>query len=97
MDRHTYFAYGSNMCMEQMASRCPGASDPRPAVLADHDWLINERGVATLEPFIGSTVHGVVWTLTEYDLENLDSAEGVPDRYRRDRLTVQTAHGPATP
>ena len=32
MDRHTYFAYGSNMCMEQMASRCPGASDPRPAV-----------------------------------------------------------------
>jgi phage replication-related protein YjqB (UPF0714/DUF867 family) len=97
MDRHTYFAYGSNLCVEQMASRCPGASDPRPAVLADHDWLINERGVATLEPFIGSTVHGVVWTLTEYDLENLDSAEGVPDRYRRDRLTVQTAHGPATP
>ncbi|MFN0141985.1 MAG: poly-gamma-glutamate hydrolase family protein [Mycobacterium sp.] len=97
MEQHTYFAYGSNLCAEQMAERCPGAADARPAVLADHDWLINERGVATLEPFIGSTVHGVLWTLTDHDLMNLDRAEGVPERYRRDRLTVRTVHGPATP
>jgi len=97
MERHFYFAYGSNLCAEQMSDRCPGATDPRPAVLADHDWLINERGVATLDPFIGSTVHGVLWTLTDHDLARLDLAEGVPDRYRRDRLTVSTAHGPATP
>ena len=96
MERHTYFAYGSNLCPEQMARRCPGAADPSPAVLADHDWLINERGVATLEPFIGSTVHGVLWTLDDDDLANLDRSEGVPDRYRRDRLTVHTAHGPST-
>ena len=97
MERHTYFAYGSNLCPEQMARRCPDAADPRPGVLADHDWLINERGVATLEPFTGSTVHGVLWTLTDHDLASLDSAEGVPDHYRRDRLTVHTAQGPATP
>ncbi|MGH3525030.1 MAG: gamma-glutamylcyclotransferase family protein, partial [Mycobacterium sp.] len=42
--RHAYFAYGSNLCVRQMAHRCPGASDPRPAMLADHDWLINQRG-----------------------------------------------------
>ncbi len=47
-----------------MARRCPDATDPRPATLADHDWLINERGVATVEPFDGSQVHGVVWQLT---------------------------------
>ena len=48
--RHYYFAYGSNLCVRQMAHRCPGAVNPRPARLADHDWLINERGVATVEP-----------------------------------------------
>jgi phage replication-related protein YjqB (UPF0714/DUF867 family) len=78
-----------------MARRCPGAADPRPATLADHDWLINERGVATVEPFNGSQVHGVVWRLTDHDLATLDSAEGVPVRYRRDRLTVHTDDGPS--
>jgi phage replication-related protein YjqB (UPF0714/DUF867 family) len=63
-------------------------------MLADHDWLINERGVATVEPFDGSQVHGVVWQLTDRDLATLDSAEGVPVRYRRDRLTVHTDDGP---
>ncbi|MFI5510342.1 poly-gamma-glutamate hydrolase family protein [Mycobacterium sp. NPDC051804] len=91
--RHTYFAYGSNVCVRQMAQRCPGAVDPRPATLADHDWLINERGVATVEQFDGSQVHGVMWQLTDNDLATLDSAEGVPVRYRRDRLTVHTDDG----
>ena len=96
LDRsHSYFAYGSNLCVEQMARRCPDATDPRPATLADHDWLINERGVATVEPFDGSQVHGVLWQVDDHDLATLDSAEGVPVRYRRDRLTVHTEQGPA--
>ncbi len=90
-----YFAYGSNLDVTQMARRCPDATNPRPATLADHDWLINERGVATVEPFDGSEVHGVVWQVSDCDLAALDSAEGVPVRYRRDRLTVQTDDGPA--
>ncbi|WP_407666304.1 poly-gamma-glutamate hydrolase family protein [Mycobacterium pinniadriaticum] len=93
--RHPYFAYGSNLCAQQMARRCPEAADPRPATLTDHDWLINERGVATVERFAGSTVHGVLWWLTDHDLATLDSAEGVPVRYRRDWLTVHTSDGPA--
>jgi len=92
---HSYFAYGSNLCARQMARRCPGAVNPRPAMLTDHDWLINERGVATVEPFDGSRVHGVVWQVTDHDLATLDSAEGVPSRYRRDRLTVHTDDGPS--
>ena len=92
---HHYFAYGSNLCVRQMARRCPDAVNPRPATLADHDWLINERGVATVQPFDGSQVHGVIWQLSDHDLATLDSAEGVPVRYRRDRLTVHTDDGPA--
>ncbi len=92
---HSYFAYGSNLCVAQMARRCPDATNPRPATLADHDWLINERGVATVEPSRGTQVHGVVWELSDRDLATLDSAEGVPVRYRRDRLTVHTGDGRA--
>ena len=91
--RHAYFAYGSNLCVLQMARRCPDAVNPRPAVLGDHDWLINERGVATVEPFSGNQVHGVLWQISDHDLATLDSAEGVPVRYRRDRLTVHTNDG----
>ena len=90
-----YFAYGSNLCVAQMARRCPGAGNPRIATLADHDWLINQRGVATVDRFAGNRVHGVVWELTDRNLATLDSAEGVPVRYRRDRLTVHTLDGPA--
>lgn len=93
--RHAYFAYGSNLCARQMARRCPDAAEPRHATLADHDWLINQRGVATVEPVDGAQVHGVLWQVSDHDLAVLDSAEGVPVRYRRDRLTVETAEGPA--
>ena len=93
--RHAYFAYGSNLCVRQMGTRCPDATDPRPAVLGDHDWLINERGVATVEPFVGNQVHGVLWQVSDHDLAALDSAEGVPVRYRRDRLTVLSDVGPS--
>ena len=93
--RHLYFAYGSNLCVRQMALRCPDAADPRPAVLSDHDWLINQRGVATVEPVAGNQVHGVLWQISAGDLAALDSAEGVPVRYRRDRLTVHTDDGPS--
>ncbi|OBB61865.1 replication protein [Mycobacterium sp. 852013-51886_SCH5428379] len=93
--RHAYFAYGSNLCVRQVAQRCPEAAEPRRATLADHDWLINERGVATVEPVDGAQVHGVLWQVSDRDLATLDSAEGVPVRYRRDRLTVQTDDGPA--
>src|SRR5690625_651696 len=95
LQRHAYFAYGSNLCAQQMSRRCPEATNPRPASLADHDWLINQRGVATVEPFPGSHVHGVLWQVSDRDLAALDSAEGVPVRYRRDRLTVHTADGPS--
>ncbi|QLL06660.1 gamma-glutamylcyclotransferase [Mycobacterium vicinigordonae] len=93
--RHSYFAYGSNLCVRQMAARCPEAYDPRPATLDGHDWLINERGVATVAPSAGGEVHGVLWRLSDDDLARLDSAEGVPVRYRRDELTVRLDRGAA--
>ena len=50
--------------------------------------------MATVEPLAGGQVHGVLWQVSDHDLAILDSAEGVPVRYRRDRLTVHTDEGP---
>ncbi|MFV0306191.1 MAG: poly-gamma-glutamate hydrolase family protein [Desertimonas sp.] len=93
MTHHRYFAYGSNLWGPQMAERCPGATRPTPAVLDGHAWLINERGVATIEPVAGHVVHGVVWEVTDGDLAALDGFEGVPDRYRRVVRSVTTTAG----
>ena len=84
----------------QSVHRADGAALPRrhrpqTGHTGDHDWLINERGVATVEPFTGSCVHGVLWRVSDHDLATLDSAEGVPVRYRRDRLIVHTDDGPS--
>lgn len=94
--RHAYFAYGSNLLTAQMLRRCPEADNPRKAVLADHRWLINERGVATVSPRVGAPVHGVVWDVSADDLAALDVAEGVPRNYRRHSRTVRIADGPLT-
>jgi len=88
-----YFAYGSNMSGEQMRSRCPGARNPVIAVLDDHDWLLNRRGVATVEPAPGRQVHGVLWDVSADDLAALDRWEGVPRYYRRSTMAVRTSTG----
>ena len=60
-----YLAYGSNMNLEQMAARCPGAKPLGTAVL--HDYKLVFRGsrggaVATVEPHKGGSVPVLLWT-----------------------------------
>lgn len=87
-----YFAYGSNMSRAQMDERCPGACHPVAAVLADHTWICNERGVATVVPVPGRTVHGVMWDVSDAHIISLDRHEGVAaGRYRRATLAVALA------
>ncbi|KAK4032834.1 hypothetical protein C8A01DRAFT_50466 [Parachaetomium inaequale] len=78
-----YFAYGSNLAFQQMATRCPGSSYVGRAVLPDYRWQINERGYANILPFPGSSVHGLVFELgndpssPSSDEARLDRSEGV--------------------
>ena len=82
-----YFAYGRNMHPEIMARRCPAAGFVGAAVLPDHRLLINVRGVSTVVPEAGSTVHGVLWRLTSICEAALDEIEGVArGSYRRDEV-----------
>lgn len=87
-----YFAYGSNMCFQQMAQRCPGAVCVGTAALLGFEYRINSYGVATLVPSPGKTVHGAVWLLTPQHENTLDVYEGVPAFYRRLYVALQAAN-----
>ncbi len=76
-----YFAYGSNMNLEQMAYRCPGAVVISPGIL--RDYALIERQYADIEPKPGSMVNGVLWKISHDNLCRLDYYEGYPNFYTR--------------
>ena len=76
-ERRYYFAYGSNLAKEQMASRCPGSQLAGRAQLLAYSFLINERGVASVAPAHNCVTQGLLWTVTPADEKALDQFEGV--------------------
>ncbi|KAL2201237.1 hypothetical protein P885DRAFT_65514 [Corynascus similis CBS 632.67] len=76
-ERRLYFAYGSNLCLEQMARRCPSSYLFGRGVLPDHKWQINERGFASVVPCAGYAVHGLVYELNDDDEKRLDRSQGM--------------------
>ena len=90
-----YFAYGSNMCPEQMARRCPGGQALGQAELRDWRFLINTRTYATIEARPGAATHGVLWSLTPGHITELDHYEAVAEgMYFKKTLIVQRADRP---
>ena len=81
-----YFAYGSNLNIEQMKSRCPDSVGVSAAVLSG--WKLVERTYADIEPAAGECVNGALYEISERDLENLDRYEGYPDYYTRNEVLV---------
>lgn len=82
-----YVAYGSNMNVDQMSQRCPGAKPIGTAVL--NDWKLVFKVHATIEPQKGSKVPVVVWELSDRDERRLDEYEGFPGYYHKQYLNVQ--------
>lgn len=97
-----YFAYGSNMDPQQMGERAPSARVVGVGRLDGYRLVFNvystgwEGGAANLEPDPDAHVWGVVWEVSEEELERLDTYEGHPTFYRREEVTVQTPGGPET-
>lgn len=90
-----YFAYGSNMCPEQMARRCPGGQALGQAELRDWRFLINTRTYATIEARPRAATHGVLWSLTPEHITELDHYEAVAEgMYFKKNLIVQRADRP---
>lgn len=91
MKKKRYIAYGSNLNLEQMAWRCPGATVVGSAVLNDYRLLFRgsrKAAVATIETQQGSSVPVLVWSITPADEERLDWYEGFPALYRKEKMKV---------
>ncbi|KAI5807191.1 hypothetical protein EDC01DRAFT_608786 [Geopyxis carbonaria] len=73
----TYFAYGSNLWLPQMARRCPESLYIGRAVLAGYRIHINERGYANIVADATETVEGLCFLLSTDDEAALDESEGV--------------------
>ena len=84
-----YFAYGMNTNQDEMAYRCPGAQSLGHARLIDHAFRFATH--ADVVPCRGSFVDGVLWSITDQDLDHLDQLEGYPTYY--DRLQVRVSQG----
>ena len=89
--RYLYFAYGSNLNVPQMLSRCPGSVKVSPAVL--HNYRLAERLYADIEPAAGEFVHGALYDISENDLASLDRYEGFPRVYTRKEVLVTDSCG----
>ena len=84
-----YFAYGSNMDMEQMRRRCPDAKCIDTAVLHGWKFALDEVGYATVVPEAGASVPGLLWMLADADEAELDVYEGVRSRcYEKVTLSI---------
>lgn len=94
MTPRLYFAYGSNMDPRQMRARCPGAVAMGRATLGGFRFLINRRGVATIERHRRCSVMGVLWDLSPRCEAALDRFEGVDwGIYRKEEVVVRDGAG----
>jgi len=97
MDEQLYFAYGSNINLEQMADRCPAATPLRPVVLDNYRLAFRGsfsfNGVATIIPAQGEKVYGLLWRITPACELSLDRYEGYPHLYGKEQITVRDRDG----
>lgn len=62
-----------------MARQCPDSYYFGRAVLSDHYWYIDQRGIANIVPRSGFTVHGLVYEVSADDEIHLDRSKSVRD------------------
>lgn len=91
-----YFAYGSNMNLDQMARRCPDAEAIGNVTLDGYELAFcgtPNSGVLTILPKEGSQIEGVMWSVSDQDIQRLNTYEGWPRLYRREYLLAKDTKG----
>jgi len=72
-----YFAYGANMDVAAMATRCPGSKPLGLARLPRHRFIVTTDGYASVIRDPRETVHGVLWDCALSDVRALDKFEDI--------------------
>ena len=94
-----YFAYASNMEPRRFRRLCPRGTVVGPARLPGHRLSFSRysrqrRGGSTdIVPDPDSEVWGVLYEVSDADLETLDRSENVPAAYRRETVVDEDAEG----
>lgn len=92
-----YIAYGSNLNIEQMERRCPGAKIVGTGMIFDYRLVYrgNARGlgVGNLIPDEGLKVPAAVWKITKANEAALDIYEGFPHLYQKRFMDVDMDDG----
>ncbi len=89
MKNSYYFAYGSNINLDQMADRCPDAQVVGPVVLEGYELLFRRGGFATIQPCEGNKVHGLLWSITPECERSLDRYECAPPSASRAKTSAR--------
>ena len=85
-----YFAYGSNLWLEQMQRRCPGYRAVGIGFLRGFRWIISTRGYANIIKSEPDEVRGVIYEISESDECGLDECEGVHcGAYRKELMMIE--------
>ncbi len=90
-----YFAYGSNMDLEQMQLRCPECNGMGLALLPNYVMSFTrwsrpwKSGTADILPDRGKEVYGVLYDLALEDLKKLDKFADYGNSYVRQDVTVE--------
>lgn len=92
INKKLYLAYGSNLSIDQMRFRCPGARIVGTAEIKNYRLLYKgskSGSYATIEPAKGHKVPVLVWTITPEDEASLDRYEGFPTFYYKKDFMVE--------
>lgn len=91
MIKKYYLAYGSNLNIAQMRSRCPTAIPVGSATLDGYRLIFRgskSGSYLTVEPYAGSSVPVGVWEVTSHDEIDLDTYEGYPRFYGKETINI---------
>lgn len=81
-----YFAYGSNLNLEQMKTRCKNAIKVGKGILPDYE--LEFRVYLTFSKCIGKTIPVGIYQVDESDEKRLDRYKGYPALYRKENVKV---------
>jgi len=94
-----YFAYGSNMDLGQMSKRLGrkiAPSEVKKASVREWKLVFNKKadanpekqGYANIVEDANEIVEGVLYEISEEDIEELDKYEGCPEHYKKMEIEV---------
>lgn len=91
MNKRYYVAYGSNLNVEQMLTRCPSARVIGTSEIPDYQLMFKgsqSGSYLTIEPMQGSSVPVAVWEVSASDERALDHYEGWPRFYYKKEMEL---------